>query len=131
VAKEKANLKAGGVAPRIGTLGPTTGTNLLRTLPPTGTTTTLMTLLAKEKKGVKGTLRVKAVARIGLVTFPAVTMALTLISLMITLLNTPFTPLSGTLGRIQTRILILALPFLILRTMSLTTLCMLSLIYTS
>ncbi len=136
-AKEKANLKVGGVAPRIGTLGPLPGAQLLRTLLPTGLATPLPTinLIVKEKKEVKVTARVMAGARIGLVTFPVITMALTLISLMTSfltiLLNVPLNPLSRTLGRIPILTLILALPFLSLRTTSLKTLCTLSLIFTS
>ena len=50
--KEKANLKVGGVAPRNGIIGPLPGTQLLRTLLPTGLATPLPTihLILKEKR---------------------------------------------------------------------------------
>jgi hypothetical protein len=134
VAKEKANPKVEGVAPRIGTLGPLTGINFLRTLPPIGPTTTLITtnLPVRAKKEVRETPRVKAVARIGLVTFPAITMAHTLTSLMTPLLNIPLNPLSGTLGRIKTLILILGvLLFSIRKILGLKMLCKMSSIYTA
>ena len=54
-AKEKANLKVGGVAPRNGTIGPLPGTQLLRTLLPTGLAILLpmIHLLLKGKKEIK------------------------------------------------------------------------------
>ncbi len=54
-AKAKINLKVGGVAPRNGTIGPLPGTQLLRTLLPTGLAILLpmIHLLLKGKKEIK------------------------------------------------------------------------------
>jgi hypothetical protein len=121
-AKAKANLKVGGAAPRNGTTGALPGTQLLRILLQTGLATLpTIHLLLKAKKEVKDKSRVMAGATIGLVISPAITMALTLISIMtplLIILTVPLNPLSGTLGRIRTPTLILASLFLSLRMIS-------------